>query len=47
MYLSNRGLLTSGTERKGWGCNYHEVDNDNDEDDDNGAGKGGKQRKKY
>jgi hypothetical protein len=35
-------------ERKGWGCDYHEVDNDDDDDNDNGkGGKGGKRGKKY
>jgi hypothetical protein len=28
--------------KKGWGCDYHEVDDDDDDD-----GKGGKQGKKY
>jgi hypothetical protein len=35
------GRILSGAERKGRGCNYHEVDNDNDEDHDNGGDKGG------
>jgi hypothetical protein len=36
------GRIQSGAERKGRGCDYHDVDNDNDDN-----GKGGKQRKKY
>jgi hypothetical protein len=34
------GWIQSGAERKGWGSNYHEVDDDNDDN-----GKGGKQGK--
>ncbi len=37
------GRIQSGAERKGWGCDYHEVDDDDDNDDDDG--KGGKQGK--
>ncbi len=36
------GRIQSGAERKGRGCDYHEVDDDEDND-----GKGGKQGKKY
>ncbi len=34
------GRIRSGAERKGRGCDYHEVDDDNDEDDDDGKGGG-------
>jgi hypothetical protein len=41
------GRIRSGIERKGWGCDYHEVDNDNDDNDDDGKeGKGGEAREK-
>jgi hypothetical protein len=36
------GRIRSGAERKGRGCDYHDVDDDDDDD-----GKGGKQGKKY
>ncbi len=36
------GRIQSVAERKGWGCDYHEVDDDNDED-----GKGGEAREKH
>jgi hypothetical protein len=36
------GKIPSGAERKGRGCNYHDVDDDEDDD-----GKGGKQGKNY
>ena len=39
------GRIRSGAERKGLGCDYHEVDDGDDDDDDDG--KGGKQGKKY
>jgi hypothetical protein len=32
------GRIQSGAERKGWGCDYHEVDDDDDDDDDDGKG---------
>ncbi len=35
------GRIQSGAEKKGRGCNYHEVGNDNDDNDDDGGGKGG------
>ena len=42
------GRIRSGFERKGRGCDYHEVDNDDDDDDDDGkGGKGEKRGKKY
>jgi hypothetical protein len=30
------GRIQYGTERKGRGCDYHEVDDDHDDDNDNG-----------
>jgi hypothetical protein len=39
------GRIRYGAERKGRGCNYHEVDDD--DDDNNDDGKGWKQGKKY
>jgi hypothetical protein len=32
------GRIQSGAERKGQGCNYHEVDDEDDDDYDNGKG---------
>ncbi len=34
--------VQSGAERKGQGCNHHEVDDDDDDDDDNDGSKRGK-----
>ncbi len=38
------GRIQSGAERKGWGCNYHEVNDDNDDNNDDGGSKGSKGR---
>ncbi len=47
--IGERGSrIRSSFERKGRGCDYHEVDNNDDDDDDDGkGGKGGKRGKKY
>ncbi len=33
------GRIQSGTEKKGRGCNYHEMDDGDDENDDNSKGR--------